>query len=196
MQRIRGGTGRKAAELSGVQRLGHGDVRTGIVRSEPSLSGLRRPGANSGTGEVRTKRRISVTVPSGVESGSRLRVSGQGERGPGGGPSGDLIIKFRVKDDRFFERDGMNLVCEVPINVAQAMLGSRIRVRTIDKKKVVLRIPAGTQSGTTFRIRGHGVEKEGSRGDQLVRVVVETPDLSDAGRKAFEELADKEGLPH
>jgi molecular chaperone DnaJ len=152
--------------------------------------------ACGGQGEVRSKRSISVNVPSGVESGSKLRVSGQGERGPGGGPSGDLIIKFRIKEDRFFERDDMNLVCDVPINVAQAMLGSRIKVRTIDNKKVVLRIPAGTQSGTTFRIRGHGVEKEGSRGDQLVRVQVETPELSEDGRKAFEELVEKEGIPH
>lgn len=150
--------------------------------------------ACGGQGEVRTKRRISVAVPSGVENGAKLRVSGQGERGPQGGPPGDLIIKFRVKEDRFFEREGLDLVCEVPINVAQAMLGSRLRVRTIDGKKIVLRIPPGTQNGTTFRVRGHGVEKEGSRGDQLVRVKVETPELSERGKKAAEELAEMEGL--
>jgi len=149
----------------------------------------------AGRGEVRTKRRISVKVPPGVEQDSKMRLTGQGERGPGGGPAGDLVIKFRVKDDRFFQREGLDLVCEVPINVAQAMLGSRIRVRTIDGKKVVLRIPAGTQGGTTFRVRGQGVLKDGSQGDQLVRIRVATPDeLTDAGREAAEDLAAAEGL--
>jgi len=149
-----------------------------------------------GRGQVRTKKKLSVKVPSGVESGAKLRLSGQGERGPGGGPAGDLIIKFKVKTDRFFTRDALNLSCEVPINVAQAILGSKIKVRTIDDKRVVLKIPAGTQSGTTFRIPRHGVHKGEKQGDQLVRVMVETPDLSDDGRKAIEELADREGLRH
>ncbi len=149
-----------------------------------------------GNGQVRTRKKLSVRVPPGVETASRLRLSGQGERGPGGGPAGDLIIKFRVKPDRFFTREGLNLVCEVPINVAQAVLGSKIKVRTIDGKRVVLKIPPGTQSGTTFRIRGQGVQKGDQRGDQLVRVMVETPELSEEGREAFEELAEKEGLRH
>ncbi len=150
-----------------------------------------------GNGEVRTRRKISVNVPAGVETGSRLRLSGQGERGPGGGRPGDLIIKFRVKDDPFFTREGLDLVCEVPINVAQAMLGSKLRVRTIDNRKVVLKIPPGTQSGTAFRIRGQGVQKDDTRGDQLVRVKVETPDgLSQEGRRLAEQLAEAEGLRH
>ena len=150
-----------------------------------------------GRGEVRTKRKIKVTVPAGVESGSKLRLSGQGERGPRGGPSGDLVIRFRVKEDRFFTREGLNLVCEVPINVAQAMLGSRIRVRTIDAKKVILKIPPSTQAGTVFRIRGHGVQKGDGRGDQFVRIRIETPDeLSEEGRKAAERLADAAGLKY
>lgn len=149
----------------------------------------------NGQGEVRTRRKIQVEIPAGVEDGSRIRLSGQGERGPGGGPSGDLVIRVRVKDDPFFERHGLNLVCEVPINVAQALLGSRIRVRTVDGKKVVLRIPPGTQSGTSFRIRGQGVQKEQQRGDQLVRVRIEVPDeLSEEGREAAERLAEAEGL--
>ena len=148
-----------------------------------------------GRGEVHSRRKISVTVPAGVETGSKVRIPGQGERGPAGGKPGDLIIQFRVKDDPFFKRDGLNVVCEVPINVAQAMLGSRLRVRTVDNRKIVLKIPPGTQGGTTFRIRGHGIEKGGVNGDQLVRVRIEAPsDLSDAGRKAAEELATAEGL--
>ncbi len=160
----------------------------GKVPSEPC------PACN-GTGSVRSRRKISVNVPAGVDTGSRLRIPGQGERGPGGTKPGDLILKFRVKDHRFFERDGLDLVCEVPINVAQALLGSKIRVRTIDGKRVVLKVPPGTQSGTTFRIRGQGVEKGEQRGDQLVRVSVATPEeLSEEGRKAAETLAQAEGL--
>ncbi|MEJ2311955.1 MAG: molecular chaperone DnaJ [Gemmatimonadales bacterium] len=148
-----------------------------------------------GRGEVRSRRKISVTVPPGVETGSKVRIPGQGERGPAGGKSGDLIIQFRVKDDRFFKRDGLNVVCEVPINIAQAMLGSRLRVRTVDNKKIVLKIPPGTQGGTTFRIRGHGIQKGGAHGDQLVRVRIEAPtDLSEGGKQAAEQLAEAEGL--
>ena len=106
-------------------------------------------------------------------------------------------MKFKVHSDRFFTRDGLDLICEVPINVAQALLGSKIRVRTVDNKKIVLKIPPGTQSGTTFRIKGQGVEKGERTGDQLVRVVVGVPeDLSEEGREAAERLAEVEGLRH
>jgi molecular chaperone DnaJ len=143
------------------------------------------------------RRKISVTVPAGVDDGSRLRIPGQGERGPGGGTSGDLIVRFKVKDDPFFERDGLDLRCEVPINLAQAMMGSKIKVRTADNRKVVLKIPPGTQSGTTFRIKGQGVEKGEKRGDQLVKVVVKLPDrLTPEGREALEKLVETEGLKH
>ena len=153
--------------------------------------------ACSGRGEVTQKKRISVTVPSGVDNGSKLRIAGQGERGPQGGPPGDLIVKFKVKDDAFFERDGLDLKCEVPINLAQAMMGSKVKVRTADNRKVVLKIPAGTQSGTTFRIKGQGVEKGETRGDQLVKVVVRLPDqLSEEGREALEKLVEVEELKH
>ena len=153
--------------------------------------------ACSGRGEVIQKRKISVTVPSGVDDGSRLRIAGQGERGPQGGPPGDLLVKFKVKDDPFFERDGLDLRCEVPINLAQAMMGSKVKVRTADNRKVVLKIPAGTQSGTTFRIKGQGVEKGETRGDQLVKVVVRLPDrLTEEGREALERLVEVEELKH
>ena len=153
--------------------------------------------ACSGRGEVIQKRKISVTVPSGVDDGSRLRIAGQGELGPQGGPPGDLLVKFKVKDDPFFERDGLDLRCEVPINLAQAMMGSKVKVRTADNRKVVLKIPAGTQSGTTFRIKGQGVEKGETRGDQLVKVVVRLPDrLTDEGREALERLVEVEELKH
>jgi len=182
----------------GTMSLGQGSFS--VNRPCPNCMGRGRVptepcGACEGQGEVRTRRTLSVRIPPGVEDGDRVRLSGQGERGPGGGPSGDLIIRVRVRDDPFFTREGRHLVCEVPINLAQAMLGSRIRIRTVDGKKVVLRIPPGTESGTTFRIRSQGVEKNGRRGDQLVRVQVTVPEeLSEEGRRLAEELAETEGL--
>ena len=133
----------------------------------------------SGSGQIREQRQILLNVPSGVDTGSKLRLSGQGERGTAGAPAGDLIVTFRVQPDRFFRRDGLDVHCTVPINVAQATLGSRIRVRTVDGRKVALRIPAGTQSGTRFRIPQQGIEKGGRRGDQYVQVKIEVPDTLD-----------------
>ena len=152
--------------------------------------------ACQGRGQVQTRRKLSVKVPAGVETGSRVRLSAQGERGPSGGPPGDLVIKFEVEPDRFFSREGLDLTCEVRINFAQAILGSRIKVKTIDGNKVALRIPPGTQSGKAFRIRGQGLRRGENRGDQVVRVVVETPDLSTDGLRAVQDLAQREGLPH
>lgn len=133
----------------------------------------------AGSGQVRENRQILLNVPSGVDTGSKLRLSGQGEKGNAGAPAGDLIITFRVQPDRFFRRDGLDVQCTVPINVAQATLGSRIRVRTVDGKKVALRVPAGTQSGTRFRIPQQGIEKGGRRGDQYVQIKIEIPDALD-----------------
>ncbi|MBA3345641.1 MAG: J domain-containing protein [Gemmatimonadales bacterium] len=130
----------------------------------------------NGAGEVRTERRVTITVPSATETGSRVRLRGQGQPNRPGAPSGDLIIIFQVQPDRFFHRDGLDILCEVPINVAQAALGTRLRVRTLDGKKVMLRIPPGTQPGRKFRIKGQGIEKNGRRGDQLVGVQVTVPD--------------------
>jgi molecular chaperone DnaJ len=129
-----------------------------------------------GVGEIRTERRVMITVPPATESGSKVRLRGQGQPGRGGAPAGDLIITFQVQPDRFFQRDGLDLICEVPINLAQAVLGTRLRVRTLDGKKVVLKIPPGTQPGRRFRIKGQGIEKSGRRGDQLVEVRVTIPE--------------------
>ncbi len=150
-----------------------------------------------GVGEVRTERRVQVTVPPGTEEGTRMRLRGQGEPGRPGEPAGDLLITFQVQPDRFFRRDGLDLVSEVPINVAQAVLGTRIRVRTIDGKKVVLRIPPGTQPGRRFRIKGQGAEKNGRRGDQLVQVDVTVPEnLSAEQQEMMKKFAEAAKLPH
>ncbi len=154
-------------------------------------------GVCSGTGTVRQDRKLQVSVPVGVESGSKVRLSGQGERGQGGGAPGDLVITFRVKPDRFFRREGLDVHVSVPINIAQATLGSKIRVRTVHGKKVTLRIPPGTQSGTRFRIRGQGVQKDSRMGDMYVEVRIEVPqELSDDQQKAMESFAETAGLSY
>jgi len=146
-----------------------------------------------GNGQVRENRQILLTVPAGVDTGSKLRISGQGERGHGGGPPGDLLVTFKVRPHHFFRRDGLDVIVTVPINIAQATLGSKIRVRTIDDKKVALKIPPGTQPGTRFRIPGQGIEKAGRRGDQYVQVKVEIPESltpeQEQLMKSFAELA-------
>ncbi len=151
-----------------------------------------------GVGEVRTERRVQITVPPGVDEGTRMRLRGQGAPGQQPGePAGDLIVTFQVQPDRFFRREGLDLVSEVPLNVAQAALGSRIRVRTIDGKKVVLRIPPGTQPGRRFRIKGQGVERNGRRGDHLVQVNVTVPEnLSAEQQEMMKRFAEAAGLPH
>jgi molecular chaperone DnaJ len=153
--------------------------------------------ACGGRGSVRQRRTIQIAVPEGVDTGSKVRLSGQGERGRGGGAPGDLIITFKVQSHRFFRRDGLDIVVTVPINIVQATLGSKVRVRTVSGKKVVLKIPAGTQSGTKFRIRGQGVRKGDRVGDQFVEVNVTVPDkLTDEEQKAMEEFAAAAGLKH
>jgi molecular chaperone DnaJ len=150
-----------------------------------------------GAGEVRTERRIMITVPPGTETGTRILLRGQGQPSRPGGPSGDLIITFQVQPDRFFRREGLDIVADVPINLAQAVLGSRIRVRTLDGKKVLLRIPPGTQPGRKFRIKGQGIEKNGRRGDQLVGVLVTVPDkLTPEQEELMKKFAESAGLPH
>lgn len=150
-----------------------------------------------GTGQIREQRQLMVAVPAGVDTGSKLRVSGQGERAGAGGTPGDLIVTFKVLPHHFFRRDGLDVHCTVPINIAQAVLGSKIRVRTVDDKKVALRIPPGTQPGTRFRIPGQGIEKSGRRGDQYVQVKVEVPENpSPEQEKLFREFATMSGLRH
>jgi molecular chaperone DnaJ len=150
-----------------------------------------RCSACNGTGHVREQRQIVLSVPAGVDTGSKLRLSGQGEKGGAGAAPGDLIVTFKVQPHHFFRRDGLDIHCTVPLNLAQATLGSKIRVRTVDDRKVALRIPAGTQSGTRFRIPGQGVEKAGRRGDQFVQVKVEVPDtLTAEQERLMKEFAD------
>ena len=145
----------------------------------------------SGSGEVRTRRKVVVTVPPGVETGSKIRLKGQGGRAPNAAQPGDLVITFTVQPDRFFRRDGLDVIAPVPINVAQAALGSKIRVTTLDGKKVALKIPPGTSSGKRFRIRDQGIEKEGQRGDLIVEITIRVPEaLSEDAQQKMREFAD------
>ena len=136
-------------------------------------------------------------MPPGTETGSRIRLRGQGQASRPGGPPGDLVITFQVQPDRFFRREGLDIVADVPINLAQAALGTRLRVRTLDGKKVLLRIPPGTQPGRKFRIKGQGIEKNGRKGDQLVGIQVTVPDeLTPEQQELMKKFADSAKLPY
>ncbi len=204
-----GGTGAKPGtklkqcpECKGTGTISFGQGGFAVNRPCPACYGRGQVpsdpcAACGGSGQVRQQRKIRVNVPAGVETGSRLRLSGQGERGRDGGPPGDVIIVFQVKKDRFFRRDGLDVHCTVPINVAQALLGSKIRVRTVDGKRVALRIPPGTQSGTRFRLAGQGIEKAGRRGDQYVEVKITVPETLDPNQERLaREFADAADLKH
>ena len=150
-----------------------------------------------GVGEVRTRKKVLITVPPGTESGSRIRLKGQGGRGQHNGQTGDLVITFQVQPDRFFRREGLDVIAPVPINIAQATLGSRISVRTLDGKRVAIRIPPGTSNGKRFRVRGHGIEKDGQKGDLIVQVDVQVPEkLTEDQEKAMKEFAEAGGLKY
>jgi molecular chaperone DnaJ len=129
-----------------------------------------------GHGRVEETKTLSVKVPPGVDTGDRIRLSGEGEAGPDGGPPGDLFVQMSVQDHPIFQRDGKHLYCEVPITFADAALGGELEVPTLDGR-VKLKIPAETQTGKLFRLRGKGVKpvRGGSVGDLLCRVEVETP---------------------
>ncbi len=187
-------------ECKGRGTVTFGQGGFAVTRPCPACRGRGRVpsqacGSCGGNGEVAVSKRLLVTVPSGTDSGHKVRLKGQGQRNSGAGPAGDLIVTFQVKPDRFFRRDGLDIHCAVPVNFAQAVLGTKIKVRTIAGKSVVLTIPAGTQPGRKFRIKGQGVEKNGQRGDQFVEVNVKIPDkLSPEQEELLKQFADQTGL--
>jgi len=131
----------------------------------------------AGGGRTTRERQLSVNIPAGVEDGTRIRLSGEGEAGLRGGPSGDLYIFLSVKPHPFFQRDGADLYCRVPISLVQAALGGEFTLHTLDASEVRVRIPEGTQSGRQFRLKGKGMPVLRSRdtGDLHVQAMVETP---------------------
>ena len=150
-----------------------------------------------GSGEVRSKKKVMITVPEGVDSGTKIRLKGQGARGNRNGPPGDLLITFQVEPDRFFRREGLDVVAPVPINIAQATLGSKINVKTLDGKKVTIKIPPGTANGKRFRVRGQGIKRDDQRGDLIVEVLVRVPEkLTEEQEKAMKEFAEASGMKY
>ena len=159
------GTGtQKCSECKGTGAISFGQGGFAVNRPCPACFGRGQIPespckACSGSGTVRQNRRFKITVPKGVEAGSKVRLSGKGERGSRGGKPGDLIITFKIKPHDFFRREGLDIHVTIQVNLVQATLGSKMAVRTVYGKKVHLRIPPGTQSGTKLRVRGHGIQK-------------------------------------
>ncbi|MCK8826971.1 molecular chaperone DnaJ [Natroniella acetigena] len=149
----------------------------------------------NGQGEVKKRRKVTVNIPAGVNDGSRLRMSGEGESGKNGGPNGDLYIVINVKPHKIFERKGDEIICEVPISFVQATLGDEIKVPTLDGR-VKFEIPEGTQPETSFRLKGKGVPhlNRRGRGDQHIKVKVVIPEQLDRDQKELlQKFADMSG---
>lgn len=145
----------------------------------------------SGAGRVQREKTLQVAIPSGVEDGTRIRLSGEGEAGVRGGPAGDLYIFVTVAPHALFKRDGADLHCRVPVPMTTAALGGTVDVPTISNERARVGVPAGTQSGETFRLRSKGmtVLRSTARGDMYVEVVVETPvKLTDKQKKLLQEF--------
>lgn len=131
----------------------------------------------SGDGRVKKEKSLQIKVPNGVDSGRRIRLSGEGEAGFRGGPRGDLYVLLSIKAHKFFKRDGANLYCRVPIPVTKAALGGEIEVPTIEGKASKVKVPSGTQTGQQFRLKGKGMTmmQSQNRGDLFIEIFVETP---------------------
>jgi molecular chaperone DnaJ len=152
-----------------VQQTCHACRGRGTIISDPCTSCY-------GSGRVEQVKTLSVKIPPGVDTGDRIRLTGEGEGGPAGGPAGDLYVQVVVKEHDIFQRDGRNLFCEVPISFVDAALGGELEVPTLSGR-VKLKVPQETQTGRLFRLKGKGVTsvRGGGPGDLLCRVVVETP---------------------
>ena len=166
---------------------GHGAVRSQsgfftVERTCPSCQGRGQVISDpcspcSGQGRITKERTLSVNIPAGVEDGTRIRLASEGEAGMRGGPSGDLYIFLSVKPHEFFQRDGADLFCKVPVSMTAAAMGGEIEVPTIDGKKARVSVPEGTQTGKQFRLKSKGmpVLRSSQMGDMYIQVAVETP---------------------
>lgn len=155
-------------------------------------------GGCRGRGRVEARRTLEVEIPAGVDTGNRIRYSGEGDAGDPGAARGDLEFVIRVREHRLFHRDGHNLVCQWPVTFARAALGGPVEVTTLTGQKVTHELPRGTQGGDVFRLFGHGMAnpRGGRKGDLLVQVVVETPtSLTPEQEQLFRRLAELEKTP-
>ncbi|QFT89911.1 Chaperone protein DnaJ [Bacillus sp. THAF10] len=152
-------------------------------------------GTCHGTGRLKKRNKIKVNIPAGVDEGQQLRVAGKGEAGVNGGPAGDLYVVFHVRRHEFFERDGDDVYCEMPVTFAQAALGDEVEVPTLHGK-VKLKVPAGTQTGTNFRLKGKGIAnvRGYGQGDQHIKIRVVTPaKLTEKQKQLMREFAEISG---
>lgn len=169
-----------------------------VERTCPSCGGagqtIRDPCRScGGAGRVQREKALQVTIPAGVEDGTRIRLAGEGEAGVRGGPPGDLYIFVSISPHRFFRRDGADIHCRVPLPMTTAALGGSIEVPTVNGERARINVPSGTQSGETFRLRGKGMTilRHQARGDMYVEALVETPvNLTEKQRKLLQEFAD------
>jgi len=173
---------RTCSECGGQGRTRVGDGPVAFMRACPRCGGLGQEGAKpcgacGGSGTTTRRERLSVKIPPGVDTGSRVRVAGKGGAGTGGAPAGDLYIVITVRPHPLVERRGDDLYIDLPVTVPEAIVGASIEVPTPDGSKVRVRVPAGTQSGARLRVRGHGMPplKGGARGDLILRVQVHIP---------------------
>lgn len=178
-----------------------------IERTCPSCQGrgeiINDPcGSCSGSGRVMRERTLSVNIPAGVEDGTRIRLAGEGEAGMRGGPAGDLYIFLSIKPHEFFQRDGADIFCRVPISMTTAALGGQLDVPTVDGSKTRVKVPEGTETGKQFRLKGKGMPVLRSKvtGDMYIQVEVETPkNLSARQRElleSFERESSGQTSPH
>jgi molecular chaperone DnaJ len=155
----------------------------------------------SGSGRVQQEKTLEVKVPAGIEDGTRIRVAGEGEAGTRGGPQGDLYIFLSIRPHEFFQRDGADIYCRVPISMTTAALGGQFEVGTVDGTQTRVKVPEGTQNGKQFRLRGKGmpVMRSSQMGDMYIQVAIETPsNLSKKQRELlteFEQLSSEENSP-
>lgn len=186
-----------SGQIDQVQRTILGQIRTQAVCADCQGEGktfAKKCTQCRGSGTVRANKRIRVKIPAGIDNRQSIRLSGEGEAGLKGGPAGDLFITVVIRPDKEFTRDGDNILSQAKINFAQAALGDKIKVNTLEGEGY-LKIPAGTQSGKVFKLKGKGVPHLNSRGrgDQLIEIIVKTPEkLSRKQKKLLEELQDLE----
>ncbi|GAB4367075.1 MAG: molecular chaperone DnaJ [Spirochaetales bacterium] len=197
------GGGRKTCPSCG----GTGQIRRSsgffsIASSCPQCNGegyiIDRPCKNcGGTGLVKKQQKIKVTIPPGIEDGRRITIPGQGDAGPNGGPSGDLYVVIHVRPHEYFQRDGNDVYCAIPISITQAALGAELMIRNLEGKKIRLVIPPGTQNGKILRLKGEGFpypNQPNKKGDMYIKVFVQVPSrLSSRARTLLRELAEIEG---
>ena len=179
---------------------GHGQVRMqqgffSVQQTCPRCNGTGKMitdpcGTCHGEGRIKKHKTLSVKIPAGVDTGDRIRLAGEGEAGPSGGPSGDLFVVIHLKEHAVFKRDGDDLHCEMPISFATAALGGEVEIPTLDSHAKI-KIPAETQSGKVFRLRGKGIKgvRSHAPGDLMCHMIVETPvNLSERQRELLEEF--------